>query len=27
LWGEGGRKEIMMGAWSDPLEGRDDASE
>jgi len=27
LWGEGGRMEIKMGAWSDPLEGREDASQ
>jgi len=27
LWGAGGRKEIIMGAWSDPVEGREDASQ
>jgi len=26
LWGEGGRKEIKIGAWSDPVEGRVDES-
>jgi len=26
LWGERGRRVIMMGAWSDPLEGRAVAS-
>ena len=25
--GGGGRREIIMGAWSDPVEGRDDASQ
>jgi len=27
LWGEGGRMEITMGVWSDPLEGKDDTSQ
>jgi len=27
LWGEGGRREIKMEAWSDPVQGRDDASQ
>jgi len=26
LWGVGGRRVIAMGAWSDPVEARDDAS-
>jgi len=26
LWGEGGRREIRIGAWSDPVEGREDES-
>jgi len=27
LWGEGGRMEIKIGVWSDPVERRDDASQ
>ena len=27
LWGEGGRKEIKIGVWSDPVEGRVDESQ
>jgi len=27
LWGEGGRREIKMGVWSDPVEGSTDASQ
>jgi len=27
LWGVGGRRVIMMGAWSEPVELRDDASQ
>ena len=27
LWGEGGRMRIQMGTWSDPVDGRDDASQ
>jgi len=27
LWGVGGRRVIAMGAWSEPVEGRDDASQ
>ena len=27
LWGVGGRTVIAMGAWSDPVEGRDDESQ
>jgi len=27
LWGVGGRRVIAMGAWSDPVEGRDHASQ
>jgi len=27
LWGVGGRRAIEMGAWSEPVEGRDDASQ
>ena len=27
LWGVGGRRAIAMGAWSEPVEGRDDASQ
>jgi len=27
LWGVGGRRVIIMGAWSEPVEGRDDASQ
>jgi len=27
LWGVGGRRAIIMGAWSEPVEGRDDASQ
>jgi len=26
LWGEGGWREIKIGAWSDPVEGREDES-
>ena len=26
LWGEGGRREIKIGMWSDPVEGREDES-
>ena len=26
LWGEGGRRDIRIGSWSDPVEGRDYAS-
>jgi len=26
LWGDGGHKEINMGVWSDPVEGRVDVS-
>jgi len=27
LWGVGGRRVIIMGAWSEPVEGRDDTSQ
>jgi len=27
LWGAGGRRVILMGAWSEPVEGGDDASQ
>jgi len=27
LWGVGSRRVITIGAWSDPLEGRDDVSQ
>jgi len=26
-WGEGGRREIKMGAWSEPVQGSTDASQ
>jgi len=27
LWGDGGRREIKIGAWSDPVEGWEDQSQ
>jgi len=27
LWGVGGLRVIVIGAWSEPVEGRDDASQ
>ena len=26
MWGVGGRREILMRAWCEPIDGRDDAA-